>query len=76
MGTTRSLPFVARGEKEALPESHQAFEITAARTSRLVNLVFFRQTGLLSSCKHQFIDKPMVITEPSIASARLFGLGS
>ena len=45
MGTTRSLPLVARGEKEALLESHQGFEIAAARTSRLVNLVFFRQTG-------------------------------
>ena len=34
-GTTRSLPFVSRGEKEALTESHQAFEVAAARTSGL-----------------------------------------
>ena len=45
IGTTRSLPFDSRGEKEALTESHQAFEIAAARTSGLVNLVSFRQTG-------------------------------
>ena len=29
------------GEKEVLPESPQTFEVTAARTSGLVNLVFF-----------------------------------
>ena len=34
-----------KGEKEALPESPQAFEVAAAPTSGLVNLVFSRQTG-------------------------------
>ena len=30
-----------KGEKEeALPRSHQAFDVAAAQTSRLVNLVF------------------------------------
>ena len=33
------------GEKEALPESRQAFKDAAARTSGLVNLVLSRQTG-------------------------------
>ena len=32
------------GEKEALTESRQAFEVTVARTE-LVNLIFSRQTG-------------------------------
>ena len=68
IGTTRSLPFDSRGEKEDLTESHQAFEIAVARTSGLVNLVSFRQTGFFFYCKHLFIDKPMVITEPAIAS--------
>jgi len=30
------------GEKEALPESRQAFEIAVARTSGVVNLIFLR----------------------------------
>ena len=62
------------GEKEAPPELRQAFEVVAAQTSRLVNLVFFRQTGLFE-CKHLFVDKPMVITKPAVPTARL-GLGS
>ena len=28
-----------------------------------------------SECKHLFIDKPMVITEPTVTSTRLLGLG-
>ena len=32
-------------EKEALLESRRSFELAAAQTSRLVNLVFSRQTG-------------------------------
>ena len=63
------------GEKDALPESHQAFEVAASRTPGLVNLAFSRQTGFFE-CKHPFVDKPMVITEPAIASARLLSLGS
>ena len=62
-------------EKEALLESLQAFEVAASRTPGLVNLVFSRQTGFFE-CKHPFVDKPMVITEPAVASAQLLGLGS
>ena len=35
------------GQKHSLPESHQAFEVTATRISALVILVFSRQTGFL-----------------------------
>ena len=50
-----SSSFLSRGEeKEALPESRQAFEVTP----------FF-------VCKHPFVDKPMVRTEPAEPSARL-----
>ena len=52
-----------------------AFEVAASRTPGLVNLAFSRQTGFFE-CKHPFVDKPMVITEPAIASARLLSLGS
>ena len=31
---------------------------------------------ILFECEHVFIDKPMVITEPAVASTRLLGLGS
>ena len=54
--------------KEALPES--AFEVAAAQTSGLVNLVFSRQTGFIES-EHLFIVKPMVMKEPAVANARL-----
>ena len=40
------------GEKEALPESRQAFQVAAARISGLVNLVFSRQTCLFE-CEHK-----------------------
>ena len=43
-------------EKEALLESRRSFELAAARTSRLVNLVFSRQTGCFY-CEHPFIKK-------------------
>ena len=56
-----------RGEKAALPESCQAFEVTAAQTSGQVNLVFPCQTGFFE-CKHLFIDKLMVINETAVAS--------
>ena len=61
-------------EKKAPPESRQAFEVAAAQTSGLVNLVSSRQTGFIK-CEHPFIDKPMVIKKPAVASARLCGLG-
>ena len=51
----------------------QEFEVTAAQTSGLVNLVFSRQTGFFE-CEHPFIDKPVVITEPAEASAQLLGV--
>ena len=35
---------------------------------------FSRQTGLLE-CEHPLTDKPMVIAEPTVPSARLVGLG-
>ena len=41
---------------------------------RLANLVFSRQTGLFE-CEHPFIDKSMVVTDPTIPSARLLVLG-
>ena len=59
-------------ENKALPESRQA----AARFSRLVNLVFSPQTAFFE-CEHPFIDKPTIITEVTVPSARLFrSLGS
>ena len=63
------------GEKEALPESHQIFEVTATQTSGLVNLVLPRQTGFFE-CEQRFIDKPMVINDHAVASTRWLGLGS
>jgi len=70
-------PFVVFGEEEKsrLSESQQTFEVAAVRTSTLVNLVLSRQTGFFE-CEHPFIDKPMVITKPAVASTRLSGLGS
>ena len=59
------------GEKEVLPESRRAFEVTAVQTSGLVNLVFYRQTGFLQ-CGHPLIDKPVVVTEPIVISTRLY----
>ena len=44
-------------------------------TFGLADLVFSRQTGLFE-CEHPFIDKSMVITDPTIPSARLLVLGS
>ena len=34
------------GEKEAVPESRQAFQVIVTRNSGLVKLVFSRQTGI------------------------------
>ena len=49
------------GEKSlALLESRQTFEVAAAQTSGLVNLVF---SLFFFESKHLFIDKPMFITE-------------
>ena len=57
-----------------LLESCQTFEVAAAQTSGLVNLLLSRQTGIFEY-KHPFIDKLMVITKPTVASAWLLGLG-
>ena len=54
--------------RSRLLESHQTFEVAAAQTSGLVNLLLSHQTGIFEG-KHPFIDKPMVITEPTVASA-------
>ena len=59
-----------------LPESPQTFEVTASRTSRLVNLVFFFCQTFFFECEHRFIDKSLRITEPAVPSARLLVLGS
>ena len=55
------------GEKEPLPESRQAFEITEARTSGLLNLVFFMSSNWFFEREHPFIDKSMVITELAVS---------
>ena len=54
-----------RREKEALIESRQLFEATAARTCGLVNLVFSLQTGF-SSASFRLVIKPMVIIEHAV----------
>ena len=43
----RRLEYLFRGEKEALAEWRQPFEVAATRTSGQVNLVFFLETGFL-----------------------------
>ena len=58
-----------------MPESRRAFDVAAAPTSELDNLVFSRQTGLLE-CEHPLIYKPMLISEPAVPSTRLLGLSS
>ena len=57
------------GEKESLPESRQAFEFTEARTSGLLNLVFFMSSNWFFEREHPFIiiDKSMVITELAVS---------
>ena len=58
-----------------LNHAKKTFEVTEAQTSGLVNLVLSRKT-VFFECEHPFIDKPMAITEPAVASSRLLGLGS
>ena len=64
-----------RVEKEALPESPSSFEVAAERIFGLDNLVSHLILNY-SSAKHLFSDKPMVMSEPSVPSARIIGLGS
>ena len=53
----------------------QIFEVAAAQTSGLVNLVFAHQTSFFK-CEHSFVDKLMIITELAVPSSWLLGLGS
>ena len=64
--------------RTSLLSSRQAFaEVAVAQSSGLVNVVFSRQTVLFClECEHRFIDKPIVITEPAVASRRLSGQAS
>ena len=50
-----------------LPESRQTFAFSTTQTSRLLSLILSRQTGFFGF-EHPFIDKPMVIIKPAIAS--------
>ena len=68
------LPMYPGRASSCLLESRQTFEVAAAQTSGLVNLLLSRQTGIFEY-KHPFIDKLMVITKPTVASAWLLGLG-
>ena len=61
------------GRKVGPAWTRQIFEVAGAQTSELVNLVLSRQTGLFE-CKLLFIDKPMVITKPAVASTQLLGI--
>ena len=58
-----------------MPAWRRAFNVTAAPTSELDNLVFSRQTGL-PECYHPLIYKPMLISEPAVPNTRLLGLSS
>ena len=54
-----------------LPESRQTLEVNEAWSS------CFLSSNWSSVCEHQFIDKPLVITETAVPSAcaRILGLG-
>ena len=43
------------GEKEALPDLRQSFEVAASRTSGLVNLVSSHQTGFLCATIYLYV---------------------
>ena len=49
------------------------FEVAAAQTSGLVNLVFSCKTVFIFECEHLFFDKTIVISEPAVASPRPLG---
>jgi len=55
------------GKKKALHDSRKTFEVTEARTSLPVNLVFSRQTGFTVRAS---------VTEPAVPLYRLLGLVS
>ena len=59
-----------------MPESCQTFEVAIAEIFGLVNLVLSCQSVFFFfNCKHLFIDKPIVIVEPAVASTQLLGVG-
>ena len=58
-----------------MPESCQTFEVAIAEIFGLVYLVLSCQSVFLFNCKHLFIDKPIVIVEPAVASTQLLGVG-
>ena len=70
------------GEKEAPPESFQAFQVAAVRNSGPVNLddrsriLISRWSKCFFECVDLCIDKPIVIIKPTVAIARLLSLGS
>ena len=61
--------------KGLLRESHQAFQVMAAQTSALFNLVFSRQPDFFSSVTICLLLKLMILTEPAKATAWLLGQG-
>jgi len=63
-------------KKEPVPESRQAFEVAAAQTSELVNLVFSHQTGFSRDSIRLLNMTDGPITEPAVPRAQLLGLGS
>ena len=63
------------GVKDSLPELHQAFEVTAAQTSALFNLVFSCQPDFFSSVTMCLLLKRMTVTEPTKATAWLLRQG-
>ena len=77
--TLQAEPFLSSW-KEALLESLQAFKISDSKLQIksfqtfglvLYLLFFFSRQTVFFECEHLFIDKPMVTTEPAVASARL-----
>ena len=59
------------GERDVLPELHQAFDVAKSRTSLLVNLVFSCQTGFPSSIIGLLIEP-----NPMYHATAILGLGS
>ena len=66
------LPFWVRRRKGGSTWIASTFEVTAAQTSELINLLLNR-SGLFE-CEYPLFDKAMVTIEPARASARLLDL--
>ena len=58
------------GEKEVLPESCQTLP------EHWTGLSCFPVLNWFYECEHRFVNKAMVIAEPTVPSVRLLGLGS